>query len=441
MVDQTGARPGRLLRRGTIDAATLISLLVMLLLLIPARLIVPGMTDLGRPALLLGFMLFCWWMLSRCNQGLVTRGRQPLRWVFLLFMAELLISYEIGFMRGLTTIEANAADRCLMFFGVFFGVAMAAADGIATWDRLRMVLFVLVCCGAFASVIAIVQYTTNVDVTQYMTIPGLQAKGWTPTFEARGGGLRVASTASHYIELAATLASIVPFAVHIACFDRSRNRRLAAGLAAMLLAVGVMTTISRTGILALAIVMAVLFAMWGWRRRYNVIALLCCGAAGLAAASPGIVKTMLHLFDDPDSNPAFTVRQGRYPLAFRYVAERPWFGRGTGTWVAPQYQILDNEWLAWLITNGIVGIVALAGLHIAGIALSWRSMRRSQDPEIRHLCAGVMSTQIVALVVAGTFDSLSFMTYATVLGLQLGLCGAVWRLANTSPSASILTGR
>ena len=65
-------------RRPTrVDAAALLSLMVLLLLLVPARLIVPGMTDLGRPALLVAFALFCWWLLVRFTTHLVMVGPQP----------------------------------------------------------------------------------------------------------------------------------------------------------------------------------------------------------------------------------------------------------------------------------------------------------------------------------------------------------------------------
>ena len=40
------------------------------------------------------------------------------------------------------------------------------------------------------------------------------------------------------------------------------------------------------------------------------------------------------------------------------------------------------------------------------------AFRRAENPEVRHLCAAAIATQLIALVVAGTYDSLSFLTYA-----------------------------
>ena len=425
-------------RRPTyIDATALLSVMVVLISLVPARLVLPSMTDLGRPGLVIGFLLFCWWILVRFSSHLVMTGPQPIRWAILVFMITLMISYALGFMRGLTTMEANAADRAMLFFCVFLGAALIAADGVPNWLRLRGVLKVFVTCAAIVAAIGLVEYLVGLDLTKYLALPGLQAKGWTPGFEQRGGAVRVASTTSHYIELAAYLALALPFAIHFAIFSHRPRRRRLALLATLLIAGGIATTVSRTGILAVGLMFITLLPVWTWRMRYNVGALGLGMLAMLGAASPGLVQTLLHLFDNPSSNPAFTVRQARYPLAFHYVAQTPWFGRGTGTWVAPQYQILDNQWLDTLITDGVVGVAALAGLHITGIVLAGLALKRSEAKEDRHLCAALISTQLIALAVAGTFDSLSFMTFATVLALTLGLCGTVWRL--THPARKVRT--
>jgi O-antigen ligase len=425
-------------RRATyIDAAALLSLMVVLITMIPARLILPGMTDLGRPGLVIGFMLFLWWALAHFSPRLVMTGPQPLRWALLAFFVCMTISYEIGYLRGLTSMEAGGADRTMLFFLVFGGAILTAADGVPNWLRMRGVLKVLVTCAAIVAAIALVEYVLKIDPTQYMTIPGLQAKGWTPTFEERGAGIRVASTTTHYIELAAFLATCLPFAIHFALFSQRRGRRTFAVLATMLLLGGIAATISRTGMLSLAIVVVVLFPVWTWRMRYNVIIAGVLLVGIVAAGSPSLVRTLFHLFDNPAANPAFTVRQARYPLAFHYIAESPWFGRGTGTWIAPQYQIMDNQWLDWLLSNGFVGAAVVAVLHITGIVLAGLAWRRSTTTEDRHLCAALASTQVIGLLVAGTFDSMSFMTYATTLALTLGLCGTVWRL--THPARTVRT--
>ena len=219
-------------------------------------------------------------------------------------------------------------------------------------------------------------------------------------FELRGGGgYRVAATTTHYIELAALLSLVLPFAIHFACFAHRPERRRLGLVAAVLIAVGITTTISRTGILAVVLMFVVLIPVWRWRLRYNIL-LTSVGVFGaLAVVKPGLARTLLHLFDDPGSNPAFTVRAERLPLAFQYFAQDPWIGRGTGNRTAPQYQILDNQWLVTLISNGVIGVVALAGLHITGIVLAGLALKRSTSDEDRHLCAALISTQVIGIAI------------------------------------------
>jgi O-antigen ligase len=265
----------------------------------------------------------------------------------------------------------------------------------------------------------------------------LQEKGWNPWLEDRGGGVRVVSTTSHYIELAAYLALILPFAIHFAVFSRRPGRRLMAISSAALIGACIATTISRTGILAVVIMLIALMPLWTWRMRYNIGVVVAMLFGAGVAASRGLIYTLLHLFDNPTDNDSITARYERYPMAFKYIGQRPWLGRGTGTWVVPQYSPMDNQWLITLLSNGIIGAVAYAALHITAIVVAWMALKRSTDREVRHLCAALISTQLMGLVVAATFDSWSFLTFATTLGLMFGLCGTVWRL--THPARTVRT--
>jgi len=425
-------------RAPRIDAAVLLCIMLVLLLIVPANLIVPGLPDVGRPALIVCLLMFAWWVLVRfTSHHLVMMGPQPLRWAFLAFTVAMLISYAVGQLRGLTSGEASGADNFMLFTAVFAGAALMCADGISNWHRLQLVLHVMVILGTVVAFIGLVQYVAAYDLTKFLNVPGLVAKKAAPHFEIRGDGIRVASTTTHYIELSTVLGTILPFAIHLAIFAKDRKQKIMYAISAVLLAAGIQATISRTGILALVIVILCLVPVWGWRLRYNMLVLGAGLMAALAVVSPGMVKTLTTLFDDPANNPAFTVRQERYPLVWHYFGERPWLGRGTGTYVNPQYQILDNEWLEFLISNGILGVVALAALHITAISLAWMALRRAKTPEVRHLCAAAISTQFIGIVVAGTYDSLAFLSYATMLAVSIGLCGTLWRL--THPTRVVRT--
>jgi O-antigen ligase len=417
----------RLLR---LDAATLLGLMLALLTLIPARLIFPGTTDIGRPAIVVCLGLFAWWLIARLNPRLVLAGPQPMRWAMLIYWLSIVVSYAAGFLRGLTAMEANSADRWLLGTAAFTGVVFAIADGMPNWDRLKFVLQVFVWCCAFMAAFGLLEAVLARELTSYLVLPGLSEKGPPPPLQSRGGGLRVAATTSHYIELSAVLATALPFAIHFARFASTPRIRRRFGSAAVLIGGGILATISRTGILAVLISVLVLMPLWKWRLRYNVLASCMAVFAALAVAKPSYATTITDMFTNFSSDPSITSRTERYGLIGYYFAQRPWLGRGTGTWVPPQYQYLDNQWLATALCNGIIGDAALAFLFLTGLSLAIIAWRRATTPEDKHLCAGLVSTQINVIFVSATFDSLWFDTYATIVALTLGLCGAVWRFTH-----------
>jgi hypothetical protein len=420
-----------------IDTAALLSVMICLLTLIPAQLIFPGMTDLGRPGLVMALLLAVWWVTARLNPRLVVVGPQPLRWAVLLFLLSALGSYAVGLIRGLTVMEANSADRWMLLLIAFVGVILIAADGIPNWERLDGVLRVFVYCCTFVAVVGLLQAFLYLDLTQYLMVPGLESKGWVVGLEIRGGGVRVASTTAHYIEFSTLMAVALPFAIHYARFADTSRQRQVFSVFAVLIAAAIPATTSRTGFVALGIVLVVLFPVWNKRLRFNMAAIGAIGLAGLVVVKPALVSTISTMFTGASDDPSITARTDRYEMVGYYFNQRPWFGRGTGTWVSPQYQYLDNQWLAYALTNGLVGVAVLATLHITAITLAVIAYRRSGSERDRHLCAILIAGQLVAMAVAATFDSFSFTTWAMTVPFLLGLCGAVWRF--THPARTVRT--
>ncbi|GLY05274.1 MULTISPECIES: O-antigen ligase family protein [Actinoplanes] len=434
VADRTYATRRRFTR---IDAAGLLSILIVLLMLIPARLILPALSDVGRPAVLLGLGLWCWWVLVRFSPRLMVGGPQPLRWAVLIYMVALLISYAAGYWRGLSAMEANGADRAILAALAFTGVILTGADGIPNWARLRGVLKTLVWCAGIVGFLGLVQFAFFFDFTQYIVVPGLSSNGVEPGFEWRGGAIRVASTMTHYIEFSTVMAMTLPFAIHFARFAPTRLGRQVFMLVALVVAAAIPATVSRTGFVAVGLAVLVMIPVWGWRMRYNMAVVGVGLLAGLLVMKPTLANTLIGLFAGAGEDTSITARTKRYEMVGYYFTQRPWWGRGTGTWISPQYQFLDNQWLAQALSTGVVGVAALAGLHLTAIGLAAVSMRRAITPADRDLCAALIATQVIALVVAAFFDSLSFSTYAMVLALMIGLTGAVWRM--THPARIVRT--
>lgn len=420
-----------------VDAAVVLGVLLCLLMLIPAKLIVPNLTDLGRPALIVAVLMCCWWLLARLNPRLTMVGPQPLRWAVLVYVLSTVASYAVGFLRGLTVMESNSADRALLHTAAFVGVVLVVADGLANWDRFDLLFRVFVWCAGFMAVVGLLQFVLWTDVTVYLMVPGLEPKGFVPGFEIRGAGIRVASTTMHYIEFSSVMATALPFAIHFARFAPQRRSRQKFFIVAVLIAAAIPATVSRTGFVAVALVLVAMVPVWSWRTRYNMAVVGAGLLAALMLVKPGLLGTVWGLFSGAGEDPSVTSRTDRYDMVYNYFVQRPWLGRGTGTWVSPQYQYLDNQWFAQALTNGLLGVAALALLPLTAIVLALLALRRAVRPADRQLCAALVSTQLIAIAVSFTFDSFSFTTYATILSVMIGACGAVWRF--THPTRTIRT--
>ena len=425
--------------RVRVDVASMLSVMICLLYLLPAILIVPNMTYAGRPALLVAMLLWCWWLLAHLNPRLVMTGPQPLRWVAGAFLLSTLLSYIAGLQRGLPTLEMNAQDFAILQTFEFLGVVLVAADGIPNWARLHGVMRVLLYCSAFMAFTAFLQLILRIDVTRYLVIPGLQLKGELAGLGDRGGGglFRVSGTATHYIELSTVMAMAVPFAIHYARFAKGRRERRLFGTIAVLTGASVPIAISRTGFVALAAVLLVMVPMWRWRLRYNLLVVAGILTGVLSVVKPGLIGTLRVMFTGADNDPSIQGRTDDYASVAQWFTQRPWLGRGPRTLIPELYRVLDDQWLYSLVTGGIIGVLALAALHITCVTLAVKAMRRSTSLEDRHLCAALISAQFASVIVGFTFDSMSFTTFSTLLALMSGFCGAVWRF--THPARTVRT--
>jgi O-antigen ligase len=428
-------------RHTLVDVAAMISITICVLYLLPEGLIVPNLNIVGRPALVLALLLFSWWVLAHLNPWLVVVGPQPLRWAALGYLVVLLIGYLAGLLRGLTTLEANGQDTAILAACQFLGLMLVAADGIPNWERLKGVLRVFVWCAGFMAIVGILQAALAFDVTQYFaTLPGLQLKGVLAGLEGRGfGQFRVAGTALHFIEFSALMSITVPYAIHFARFATQRWHRRLAATVALLAAAAVPLSISRTGVVSLVAAILVMVPIWGWRLRYNMLVIAAGLVAALMVVRPGLLGTVRSMFSNVGNDPSIEGRTQDYAFVGHWFSERPWLGRGPLTLIPDLYGgiVLDNQWLYTLVTQGLVGVGALAAMHITAIVLAAIALRRSRRAEDRHLCAALISTQVVAMISEATYDAFYFTTYTSTLALLIGVSGAVWRF--THPARTVRT--
>ena len=413
------------------DATAWVSLTIFAMYAFPARLIFPPLTTLGRPGVMVGLLLFVWWALSRFHPNLVTRGQQPMRWAFAVYLVTLATSYVAGQARGLDVLEANSADRTVLMALAAGGVLLAACDGVLTRERIDTALRWLCYGCTVMALFALSQFVLNRDFTTYLKLPPiLQFQRDLVGFDERGGGgmVRVAGTAGHYIEFSVLMVVGLVVAIHYARFAATRReRQIFAGIA-MLLAGVIPISLSRTGVLALGAAIVLLICVWPLRTTFNVLVIGVFLAAIIQVGKPGLLATLKALLFAGESDPSIQGRLEDYDYVAPFIKERFWFGRGVGTWLPELYQLLDNQWLVTLVSTGIVGVAGLAALFLTGVFVAARVRRFAKTDSDRDLAAVLAVAIGVMAVTAFTFDALYFTTYLFTMHLLIGLTGAMWRV-------------
>lgn len=411
------------------DAGGLLIVFLALLLVIPARLVLPGMGGAGRPAVALGLAMLGWWLVSHFSISLAPRGRQPLRLVLGCYVTTILAAYGLGLDRGLLPLEGRSADRYLIVFFSWIGISLIAADGLRSMASLRRVLSWLVGLSTFAAIIGIWQFR-GIDLAGKIRVPGLVYNQELVGLQLRGGpGFnRVYGTMQHYIEFGVVLGMVLPLAVHLALTEPSPRTRSCRWVCVGLTATAIPFSISRAAAIGLIAGLVVLASAWNRRLKIQGLIVGLLGLVAFRVLVPGVLGTIKSLFSDLENDPSIAGRTGDYAAVGDYITDRPLLGRGPGTFVPEIYRILDNQFLGSIIEVGALGTAALALVFGLSYCQARRVRKEAVSAEAAHLGQAFAATVTVALLTSFTFDSFAFPTFAGVFFLILGLIAALARL-------------
>jgi len=424
-----GARPNA----RAFDAVSLLVLIAILRVALPSRLVFEPLGGAGTPASILGIVALVWWIYARIVPGSgLARGRQPVRIALAIFLTAAIISYILAFTgRFIQTNEVNNADRTLIGFASMAGIALLCADGIESIARLNTLLKWLFGLSGLLAFFGLVQFFTGFDIATVMQVPGLTENFGIDDNVARSLFRRISVTAAHPIEFGVFLACIWPLAVHYALWSRNRSQQTVRWFAVAIISVALMMTLSRSAILGVGVAGIVIIAPWSWRRRVNALAVIVIFTASMRLFVPGLVGTLRGLFLQVQSDSSFQARTDRYPAAFGFIHDSPWFGRGVGTLLPENlYPVvpLDNQLLATTIEIGLVGLVALVTMFVIGIATARGARRRATETETKELAQALAASLAACFVSFATFDAAAYPMVIGAFAFALGCAGALWRL-------------
>jgi len=347
-------------------------------------------------------------------------------------------AYVLGLDRGLQPVELRAADREMIVLFSLFGVALAAMDGLATRRELDHVLLRVSSAAGAMGTIGAIQFLTNYDPTRLISIPGLVLNSGLISVGQRGpaGIPRVAGTAGHYIEFGVVLALVLPIALHYARYAETPSQKRARWVCVSIIGIAIPFSVSRAGIVAIAVSLVIASGGWHWRARLNIAAGILLGVASLRLVNPRLIETLTELFASVDTDPSISGRTEDYKVVATFIRERPWFGRGPGTFIPDKYVLLDNHWISQVVSAGYIGAAALAILFLAGAAMAL-NVGKAADERTRDLSQALVAALVTAAVTSFFFDSMHFAIFAGMVFLFLGAVGALWQLAEPVPEPDI----
>lgn len=423
-------------RKTGLDAVRVLSGYVLLLLLLPSYIVVPGLGAVGTPANLWALGALMWfiasWMMDHIPPA---PGTGAPRVAITVFGAAVLLSYIANARRGPTGLEQQAADRSLIQFTAWVAIVMIASIGIRNYGRLDALMRLLVRCGSVVAFVGIVEFFTGVNLVAYIQIPGLAANS-APGLMSRGDFVRPSSTAVQPLEFGAVMTLLLPFAIQQA-FDAGRRGRVRRWTHVALIASALPLTVSRTSVIGAAIVLLTLLPTWRPQRRYPALLVIGFALVLMKVAVPGLIGTITNLFSSwfNGTDTSTKARTMDYAAVAGYIADRPLFGRGFQTFLPVLYQYTDNMYLLALLEIGACGTVAILGLYLTWMHCGAAGRRRFTAEYQRELGQSFVAGSLVTIVASATFDTLSFPMFSGVFFLLLGCSGAYLGMARQVEAA------
>ena len=393
-LDRVVARPKR------VDGVSLLTVYAAILLLVPATLVFAPLGQVGRLATGAAACLLIWFIASWVSGGGVPSGAgRPIRISMIIFCLAILTSFVAAMTREISQAETLAADSGLIRLASWAGVMIVASQCITDYRRLDTLMRRIVIIGCVTAVIGLLQFL-GVDLTHDLAIPGLSTNSASvDDVLMRGGFTRPWSTTTEPIEFSVVLAMLLPFAVQQA-FDPARQGWVRKWAPVALLAFTTFLTVSRSGVIGLAVILLCLLPTWKPQRRRRAYGIIIVGLAFTHFAVHGLITTLINsfagLFNGKDQN--VQQRVADYSGVSQYIAQRPVFGRGFETFLPQVYRYTDNMYLLGIVEVGIVGVLALLFVFISGMICAVTGRRLAGDEQRREFGVALLAAIAVATV-------------------------------------------
>ncbi|HTW43622.1 MAG TPA: hypothetical protein VMD79_15050 [Solirubrobacteraceae bacterium] len=345
--------------------------------------------------------------------------------------------------------------KALWLFALLVLFLYLVVSVLSTRAAVERVIAVLVSGASFVGFAAVVQRETTFNVFNHLHFI-LPVFDYIPAAAVgaveRDGALRATASAGDPIELAATMAMLMPLAVYLAI---SRRQRIW-WVALVLLVLGDFAGGSRTGVIGLVVAVAVFL----WLRPRQTIRFwpaLIPLAVVVHVAAPGalggivggffpkggVVAQQSETFVAAGGKVEYSNRLSRIgPELHEFSAYDPLLGQGYGTRITGRAEIADNaiilddQWLGTLLETGLLGVLGWTWLFAR--AIRRLAIRAKLEGDAREGWLPVALAASLATFATAMFfyDAFSFIQGTFVAFTLLALSAVVLRLPARVTSAS-----
>ena len=419
-----------LLQVRVIPWRSLIAAIVVVVLFIPIRRYIIGVDgpfQLEPYRLLLGLVL-CGWAGSLLVNERVRLRRTGLEAPLAVVVVATFASIAFNGPR-VSALEPDVV-KSLVFFLSFVLFLYLLVSVVRSRDEIDYLLRVIVGGGVVIAILALVETRTGQtpfnSLSEFVPFMDLNP-GFEPAIN-RGARVRAFGPAEHPIALGAALAMLIPLSLYLA---RVGRRAVWLG-ASIVLLVGCLATVSRTGVLMLG-AMVLFYSCIRPRAVVRRWPLLIVLAIVTHLMAPGTLGTLYEALTpeggliEQQRGAAGSTGSGRVAdlrPSLDEWAERPIFGQGFGTRVTTgptaNAYILDNQWLGTLLELGAVGFVGWAWLLLRVIRRAGAAARVSSS-SAGDLAAALGAAVTGYAVGMLTFDAFSFIQVTLFMFLLVGL--------------------
>jgi O-antigen ligase len=369
--------------------------------------------------------------------------KNPISFAILLYVLTSILAGFIGLIHGGDSLVLTyRLIRTVFFVYIFFMVI----NIVRTRERFQWLIIAMLVCFTLVALFGIVQGFIGQERTEWLAEHFLKRLGYPDDVnfvagESEAQAYRINSTFLHPNVLGGYLVFAIPFFISFLT-PTWRKKRYWLWLL-LLICLGInLGALYLTGSRAAWVAggcIALLYGIFGLMDKRMWLAaataVLIIALVVVIINPPGFVKKR---FTGLSAKEAAEVRLYQYKLAVDYFMEFPFFGLGMGMEgerliennIRQQWAAVENAFLTYLVSHGLIGLTAFLLLFIIYWAILLYARKRSPDDPFIYYNSEAFILGMVGFAVANMFGAwlLFAIPMVTLFWFYLGMGGALFNL-------------